>query len=199
MLDRVFELFTQAETSLDRAQGGMGIGLTLVRSLVELHGGTVRAESEGLGRGSTFTVLLPSGAPADAAAPEEGALSAPSASRRVVVVEDNPDLREQMVALLEDFGHRVESASDGLSGVESITRARPEIALVDIGLPGLDGYEVARRVRALLGPEIGLVALTGYGQPEDRQRALEAGFDAHLTKPVTGARLADLIQARARS
>jgi signal transduction histidine kinase/CheY-like chemotaxis protein len=196
MLERVFDLFAQAENSLDRAQGGMGIGLTLVRSLVELHGGTTRAESAGTGHGSTFTVSLPLLVSAVETTGAYGRRRNAASSRRVVVVEDNADLREQLVALLQDSGHVVECAVDGLSGVDRIAAVRPEIALVDIGLPGIDGYEVARRVRALLGRGVELVALTGYGQPDDRRRALEAGFDAHLTKPVTVSRLEELVENR---
>jgi signal transduction histidine kinase/ActR/RegA family two-component response regulator len=186
MLPLIFDLFAQAEGSLDRAQGGMGIGLTLVKSLVALHGGEASGHSEGPGTGSTFTVSLPLGSASfpDASGSFERHSPRAPIARHVVVVEDNPDLREQLVELLEGSGHRVESSENGLAGVELIVHARPEIALVDIGLPGIDGYEVARRVRERIGHSVSLVALTGYGQPEDRRRALEAGFDAHLTKPV---------------
>lgn len=197
MLDRIFDLFTQAESSLDRSKGGMGIGLTLVKSLVELHGGTTSARSAGLGRGSTFTISLPPDtSTVDSTAPFVRREALAPSGRRVVVVEDNADLREQLVAFLRESGHRVDAASDGVSGVERIVALRPEIALVDIGLPGIDGYEVARRVRSRVGGDVGLVALTGYGQPEDRRRALEAGFDTHLTKPVTIATLEDLLENR---
>jgi signal transduction histidine kinase/CheY-like chemotaxis protein len=184
ILPRVFDLFTQADNTLDRAHGGLGIGLTLVRSLVELHGGTVRAESEGRGRGSTFVVHLPAAAasslPGDVSEPMP-----PIEPRRILLVEDNKDVRESLRALLEDAGHRVSTAGDGFEGVERGVADRPEVALVDIGLPGLDGYSVGRRLRDRLGSTVYLVALTGYGLPEDRRRAIESGFDAHLTKPVT--------------
>lgn len=200
MLSRVFDLFTQAESSLDRSQGGMGIGLTLVRSLVELHGGTTRAESGGLGRGSIFTVSLPAAeSPVDVTGTYARRKTPVTVPRRIVVVEDNLDLREQLVALLRDSGHRVDAADDGPSGVDRIVAIQPDIALIDIGLPGIDGYEVARRVRSLIGPGVSLVALTGYGQPDDRRRALDAGFDAHLTKPVKISVLEELVANGVRS
>lgn len=192
VLPSIFELFTQAPSTLDRAQGGLGIGLTLVRSLVRLHGGTVRAESLGRGEGSTFVVRLPLASPGEAASPTL-AQSALPRTRRILIVEDNSDVREGLRLLLEDVGHEVRTAEDGLQGVESAVRHRPEIALVDIGLPRLDGYEVARRAREALGKDIFLVALTGYGLPEDRRRAFESGFDAHLTKPITLSAIQDLL------
>jgi len=184
ILPRIFDLFTQADETLDRSRGGLGIGLTLVRSLVQLHGGTVRAESAGRGRGSTFVVRLPAAA---AGGVEEVVRdAAPSLDPlRILLVEDNADVRESLKALLEEVGHRVSSAADGLEGIERGVQSRPDVALIDIGLPSLDGYGVARRLREALGPDVLLVALTGYGLPEDRRRALEGGFDAHLTKPVT--------------
>jgi signal transduction histidine kinase/CheY-like chemotaxis protein len=180
-LPTIFDLFSQADRSLDRAQGGMGIGLTLVRSLTELHGGTVNATSDGLGRGSELTVLLP--LVEEPKPVERPRVVTPAPRRHVLIVEDSPDNREMLQALLEYDGHRVEVASDGIEAVATATRSHPEVALIDIGLPGIDGYEVARRMRARLGMEIVLVALTGYGRPEDRQRSADAGFDRHLTKP----------------
>ena len=193
MLPRVFHLFAQAEAALDRSKGGLGIGLTLVRSLVELHGGTVEAQSEGLGRGSRFIVRLPAppiGAERGAAPP--GAETR-TARRHVLVVEDNPDSREVLTAVLQRSGHRVSAVADGPAGVHAALDLRPDVLLIDIGLPGLDGYGVARAVRRALGDEVYLVAVTGYGQPEDRRRAEEAGFDLHLTKPVDPDVLRDLI------
>jgi signal transduction histidine kinase/CheY-like chemotaxis protein len=189
MLGRVFELFTQVESTLDRAKGGMGIGLTLVRSLVELHGGRVEAASEGIGKGCTFTVHLPlvnatdraTGPVANGNAREPG--PAPEAMN-ILIVEDNPDSREVLKLVLEREGHQVAACADGLAGVECALERKPDLMVVDIGLPGLDGFGVARRVRATLARDVYLVALTGYGQPEDRRRALDAGFDTHLTKPV---------------
>jgi two-component system, sensor histidine kinase len=195
LLPRVFDLFVQADRSLERSAGGLGIGLTLVRQLVQLHGGTVEASSAGPGRGSTFTVRLPILADLpdadDAARP---AVAGPA--RRVLVVEDNEDAREMLRNLLHILGHEVHEACDGASGIEEARRVRPDAALIDIGLPGIDGYEVARRIRAEV-PGARLVAVTGYGQPEDRERALAAGFDVHLVKPVDLDQLQRLLTARA--
>jgi PAS domain S-box-containing protein len=196
MLERVFDLFFQGERTLERAEGGLGIGLTLVRRLAELHGGRVAAESPGQGRGSTVTVELPEIAPPTAS----GEVSAPPAPgpRRILIVEDSRDSRDMLRFLLEHAGHEVHEAADGPSGVEAILTVRPDIALVDVGLPGLDGFEVARRVRAdARGREVRLVALTGYGLPEDHRRSREAGFDAHLVKPVDPARLVAVIATTA--
>src|SRR6266850_5312578 len=169
LLPRVFDLFVQGDRSLERTGGGLGIGLTLVRHLVQLHVGTVEAGSEGPGRGSTFTVRLPVLAVAPVPA---GVASAPVAgpARRVLVVEDNDDARETLRNLLHLFGHEVHEARDGDTGVEEARRLAPDVALIDIGLPGIDGYEVARRIRAHV-PRARLVAVTGYGQPDDRERA----------------------------
>jgi CheY-like chemotaxis protein len=187
MLERVFDLFAQADGSLDRAKGGLGIGLTLVRRLVELHGGDVEAQSAGLAQGSTFQVRLPritrALTPASARRPIR-ILNPLQRHYEVLIVEDNPDSRELLALLLERLGHRVYSAEDGPSGVAEALARRPDVLLVDIGLPGLDGYGVARRVRNELGHEVYMIALTGYGQPDDRRRALDAGFDAHFTKPL---------------
>jgi len=185
MLHRVFELFTQAESTLERAQGGMGIGLTLVKSLVELHGGTVEARSEGIGRGSRFVVRLPRAQAAEAQPSPQPPARPAAARRRVVLVEDNEDIRETSRELLEQLGCEVTTAKDGPSGLACLLSNKPDVALVDIGLPGIDGYEVGRAARGSLGDSIVLVALTGYGLPEDRRRARDAGFDSHLTKPVT--------------
>jgi signal transduction histidine kinase len=182
MLERIFELFTQVDASLARSQGGLGIGLTLARTLVEMHGGTLQAASDGRGHGSEFTVRIPS---TEAEAPAESPRPAPAAGgRSILVIEDNADAREMLRVALELDGHRVEVAEDGSAGVETALRVRPDVALVDIGLPQLDGYEVARRLRGSLGRDVLLVALTGYGQAEDRRRTRDAGFDAHLVKPV---------------
>ncbi len=184
MIRRLFEAFAQADRTLDRAEGGIGLGLTLVRSLVELHGGTVEGTSEGLNRGSSFTVRLPV-AECAVAVPTGStpALEGNAPPRRVVVVEDNEDLRELLVEVLQQHGHDVSCAEDGPGGLEMLVKLAPEIAFIDLGLPGLDGLEVARRARAC-GLRSTLVAITGYGQPEDRARAFDAGFDDHLTKPV---------------
>jgi signal transduction histidine kinase/ActR/RegA family two-component response regulator len=199
LLPQVFDMFKQADVTLDRAQGGLGIGLTLVRGMVEMHGGQVQAESAGAGRGSRFTIRLPLvEAPAAAATPP-ASTSLAAGSRRVFVVEDQADNRDALVTLLTALGHEVASAADGLKGAAGIIGQRPEVALVDIGLPAIDGYEVARRVRAALGRSVYLVALTGYGQVEDRHRAAEAGFDLHLTKPVNFDALTELLARPAGS
>jgi signal transduction histidine kinase len=183
MLAGVFDTFAQVGRTLDRAEGGIGLGLALVRSIVQLHRGTVEASSGGPGKGSEFVVRLPVvAAPVDVA-------SAPSvvdqlpALRRVVVVEDSADIRELLAELLAQEGHEVSCAEDGPQGLEKILALAPDIAFVDLGLPGFDGYELARRARAS-GSRARLVAVTGYGQPADRQEASDAGFDDHLTKPV---------------
>jgi signal transduction histidine kinase/CheY-like chemotaxis protein len=195
VLPRVFDLFTQAAQSLDRTQGGLGVGLTLVRRLVEMHGGRVEAHSDGPGRGSEFVVRLPA-----APAPQPRPLPPPrkppgGAPRRILLVEDNPDIRDMLAQLLQLGGHSVEVASDGPQGIARALADRPDLALIDIGLPGLDGYEVARRLRAALdGRPLRLIALTGYDQPEDRRRAFDAGFDAYLIKPVDLAKLERLLR-----
>jgi CheY-like chemotaxis protein len=183
LLPRIFDLFIQGERSLDRSQGGLGVGLTLVRRLVELHGGRVAVHSAGRGAGSEFVVRLPRIASPRAAGPPAAAIRPPATARRVLVVEDNADAREMLRIVLEMAGHQVHEAPDGQAACEAAAQVGPEVVLVDIGLPGLDGYEVARRLRAGRCPAR-LIALTGYGQPEDRRRSVEAGFDAHLLKPV---------------
>jgi PAS domain S-box-containing protein len=182
LLPRVFDLFVQGDRSLERTSGGLGIGLTLVRHLVALHGGTVEAASPGPGRGSTFTVRLPAIAVPAIAGPL--VVPAPAgAPRRVLIVEDNDDAREMLREFLQLLGHEVHEARDGDAAVDLAIRVEPDLALIDIGLPGIDGYEVARRIRRRIA-NVRLVALTGYGQPDDRQRALAAGFDVHVVKPV---------------
>ena len=197
LLPHVFELFTQGERSVDRAQGGLGIGLSLVKSLVELHRGAVAAASAGYGTGSTFTVRLPVLMPPHApASPAQGALptNQSSARRRILVVDDNEDAALSMGLLLEQDGHEVQYAYEGRSALDVAQVFEPEVALLDIGLPGLNGFEVAQQLRAR--PQTAgalLVALTGYGQSEDRQRTQAAGFDHHLVKPVEPQMLLALI------
>jgi len=195
---RAFELFVQGERQLDRSQGGLGIGLTLVRRLAEMHGGRASAYSAGDNRGSEFVVRLPS-APRPATVVEP-APAASTGKRRIVVIEDSDDGRDSLCMLLEAQGHAVDTAHDGPSGVEKMLAVQPEIALIDIGLPGLDGYTVARHVRAHPGLRRPfLVALTGYGAPEDRDRAFAAGFDAHVAKPVDRTTLATMLSAAGRA
>jgi PAS domain S-box-containing protein len=194
LLARVFELFVQDRQSLHRAGGGLGLGLTLVKRLVDLHGGTVSASSDGPGTGSTFVVRLPLVVGAEEVVPPSPPPTVAPAGRRVLVVEDHPDARESLRMLLALDGHEVDEASDGPTALEKIIALRPDVALVDIGLPGLDGYMLAQAVRAAPGGKsLYLVALTGYGQPEDRRRAIEAGFDAHLVKPVEPDRLRQIL------
>jgi CheY-like chemotaxis protein len=195
VLPTVFELFSQADRSLDRAEGGMGLGLTLVRSLVRLHGGTVEAISRGTGHGSEFRVTLPLLAAGAVTLDERGQRRDAIASRRIVIVEDNDDLRIMQEQLLLLAGHDVQTATNGPSGVSKILDIRPDVAFVDLGLPGFDGFEVARRVRAAGDIPVLLIAVSGYGQVEDRKRAQEAGFDGHLTKPVG---LEDFVSSMAR-
>ncbi|MDB5760529.1 MAG: hybrid sensor histidine kinase/response regulator [Burkholderia sp.] len=190
LLPHVFDVFVQGESSLDRAQGGMGIGLALVQQLVGLHDGSIAAFSDGAGLGSRFVLRLPQ-ARAEVAAPKAAASADTlKADCCALIVEDNEDGREMMVMLLDSFGTRVLQAADGPAGLAAARAHRPDIALVDIGLPGMDGYEVARQLRADPATRgMRLVALTGYGLPEDQQRALQAGFDLHLVKPVPPDRL----------
>jgi signal transduction histidine kinase/CheY-like chemotaxis protein len=191
----IFELFSQAAPSLDRSKGGLGIGLTLVRALVEMHDGQVAVASHGAGHGSEFSIRLPL---TTEALPERGPARSdarPACERHILLVEDSADNRESLRELLEELGHRVDVAVDGPQGVDQALRLRPEVVVVDIGLPGLDGLEVARRLRSALGTEVLLVALSGYGQPEDKERARRAGFDAHLTKPMELTALEQLLVA----
>ncbi|HWE38612.1 MAG TPA: PAS domain-containing protein [Isosphaeraceae bacterium] len=187
-LPQMFELFAQGERTIDRSEGGLGIGLTIVQKLTELHGGTVSAESEGPGRGSTFTVRLPSAArpspapPGPAPRPEAGP---EPRGARVLVVDDNVDTARGMVRLLKLLGNDVRAAHDGPSAIAAARSLGPDFVLLDIGLPGLDGYEVARRLRAEPRCQASvLIAVSGYGQDDDRRRSREAGFDHHLVKPL---------------
>jgi signal transduction histidine kinase/ActR/RegA family two-component response regulator len=203
-LESVFEMFAQGERPLDRAQGGVGLGLTLVRRLVQMHGGTVTAASDGSGLGSTFEVRLPAAPQSEQAGAQttDPAPAAPHAPlpaahhhpRHVLIIEDGPDARKALGRLLELWGHHVELAEDGTRGVERAIAGRPEVALIDIGLPGLNGYEVAKRVRQVLGNRIRLIALTGYGQPDDQERTRAAGFDQHLVKPVNPKLLSRMLE-----
>jgi PAS domain S-box-containing protein len=185
LLPRVFDLFTQAERPLDRSHGGLGIGLTIVKRLVEMHGGSVQAHSAGPGMGSEFEVRLPLAAITRPQATATAINNQAQGHYRVVIVEDNYDAAEALTMLLELFGHQPTIVADGLAAIDAVSDGAFDIALVDIGLPGIDGYEVARRIRMLPNAKtMMLVALTGYGQETDKQRALSAGFDEHLTKPV---------------
>ena len=200
LLPRVFDLFVQGEHTLARSQGGLGIGLTLVRRVIEMHNGTVAAASLGRGKGSEFTIRLPA-LPQAAAAPDEGTdaesmqLGSP---RRVLVVDDNVDAANSIAKLLRLFGHTVSCAHDGPSALVVADQLEPEVVVLDIGLPAMDGYEVARRLRANEKfRHTPLIALTGYGQYDDRLRSREAGFDQHLTKPADPIVLQKMIAAAA--
>jgi signal transduction histidine kinase len=198
MLPCVFDLFMQADRTLDRSQGGLGIGLTLVRHLVEMHGGRVEALSPGVNQGSEFVVRLPLLSGASPAASANGCGTAPAAApRRVLLVDDNVDAADSLALLLSLGGHEVRAVHDGPSALRAAAEFRPEVVLLDIGLPGMDGYEVARRLRQCA--EVAgtlLVAVTGYGREEDRRRSREAGFDFHLVKPADPQQLAELFAAR---
>jgi len=195
LLPRVFDLFTQGDRSLDRSEGGLGIGLTLVRRLVEMHGGSVEAYSEGPGLGSEFLVRLPLlTVPQELPGGEATELPQQTGPRRVLLIDDNRDAVESMTVLLELWGHEVRIAYNGPDALALAAEFRPDAALLDIGLPGMTGYEVAQRLRELPGwREVMLVAVTGYGQDEDLRRSREAGFDHHLTKPVEPAMLQSLL------
>lgn len=185
LMRRLFEPFVQGEQPLERPQGGLGLGLALVRRLAELHGGSIEAHSAGSGKGSRFTLRLPLAPPAP---PAEAIAAAPAGSpakRRVLVVDDLPDARDSLRRLLEIDGHEVAVAADGPESMRELHRFSPQAAFIDIGLPGIDGYTLARQLRAAAGDGIQLIALTGYGGEEDRRAAREAGFNAHLTKPVS--------------
>jgi signal transduction histidine kinase/CheY-like chemotaxis protein len=195
MLPRVFDLFTQVDRTLDRSQGGLGIGLTLVKQLVELHDGTVEARSDGLGRGSEFVVRLPLAADLPTTATAVGAGRADrAASARVMVVDDNVDAATSLSLLLKLAGHEVATVHHGAKALEAAQAFRPDVVVLDIGLPGMDGYAVAKALRS--GPggkQLRLIALTGYGQDEDRRRTSDSGFDYHLTKPADCGELKQLL------
>jgi signal transduction histidine kinase/ActR/RegA family two-component response regulator len=192
LIGRVFDLFVQGEHGLDRGKGGMGIGLALVKRLAELHGGSVSVASEGVGRGARFVVLLPAAGPPNVRQVSEEAAPAPG-RYRILLIEDNEDARRALRRALELEGHEVEEAADGVQGLALAERGAPEVVVVDIGLPGMNGYEIARRLRARSEAAMALIALTGYGQAEDVRRAREAGFQAHVTKPVDVATLQKII------
>jgi CheY-like chemotaxis protein len=187
MLASVFELFTQVENSLDRSQGGLGIGLTLVRRLVEMHGGRVQVYSAGANQGSEFTVRLPVlTAEHRHPASGNGAVNGVAGEHcRILVVDDNLDAADSLALLLRVAGHDVQVCHDGRDALTAAAAFQPEVVLLDIGLPGMDGYEVARQLRERAETErVLIVALTGYGQEEDVRRSMEAGFDHHFVKPA---------------
>lgn len=187
MLPHVFGAFAQERQRSDRSQGGLGLGLAIVKSLVELHGGTVTLESEGVGRGAECIVRLPvsSGGSLPDGRRSTALVSVPPRGRRILLVDDNEDAAEMLAESLRGLGHVVELAFDGPSALDLATRFVPDVALLDLGLPVIDGYELANRLRQVGGwGAVPLAALTGYGQPNDRERTYTAGFSAHLIKPV---------------
>jgi PAS domain S-box-containing protein len=197
MMPRLFTLFSQAPSALGRAEGGLGVGLSLVRGLVSLHGGSVTAQSDGPGRGSEFVVRIPLGAPLESS-DIEAALDAPvsGAGLKILVVDDSRDAADTCAMLLELSGHHVQTAYTGQRALELAETFRPHVLLLDIGLPDLDGYQLARKIRACSwGKGAVLVALTGWGQEQDRRRAFEAGFDHHLTKPIAVETVEGLLQS----
>jgi PAS domain S-box-containing protein len=195
LLPNVFNLFMRGERTFDRSQGGLGVGLTLVRKLVQRYGGTVKAQSEGPGRGSEFIVHLPAPVPQEASAGgETGAVDgADKKTLRVLVVDNSLDAVQSLSILLKDWGYKVREAYDGGSGLREAEKWQPNVAILDIGMPGMDGYEVAKRLRQANPEGLVLVALTGFGEDEDRRRARDAGFDYHLLKPVSPEELHDLL------
>ena len=187
-MPRIFEMFGQARTAADGAQGGLGIGLSLARGFVEMHGGRISARSDGIGQGSVFVVRLPvaqSASSAESAAPAGVAIAAASGRRRVLIADDLRDSADTLALLLEAMGHEVHVAYDGAEALQAIETLRPEVALLDLGMPKLSGYEVCRRIRGLpWGGRLTLIAQSGWGQDDDRRRTHEAGFDQHLVKPI---------------
>jgi CheY-like chemotaxis protein len=191
MLPRVFDLFTQDRADTVRSHTGLGIGLALARRLIELHGGSIEARSDGPGHGSTFTIRLPITAEAEVE-PAVQATTLPIRSR-VVVIDDNADAANAMAMLIRALGGEARVACDGERGLTAVLASPPDVVLLDIGMPGLDGYETCRRIRRALGGSVVVVALTGWGQEQDKQAAERAGFDAHLTKPADPAALQRLL------
>jgi len=184
-MSRIFEMFAQVEGSLDRGEGGLGVGLALARTLVELHGGQIEVRSEGLGKGSEFTVRIPALPQDSSSIPQaDGGAATPQTQRRILVADDNIDSAETLASLLRSAGHEVRTAHEGVSAVETWNAFRPDLAILDIGMPRLNGYDVARQIRSRESSHTVLVAVTGWGQEEDKRRAREAGFDHHLTKPI---------------
>ncbi len=185
MLSRVFDMFVQVDESLHFGQGGLGIGLTLVQRLTELHGGTVTCQSKGLGQGSEFVIRLKASRElAETLAAEPPQESIAGGCCRLMIIEDHADARKSLAMLLEKLGHQVQVAENAATGIERSLQFKPQIVLIDIGLPDLDGYEVAKQLRAAFADGVFLVALTGYGQQDDLRAALDAGFDAHMVKPA---------------
>jgi CheY-like chemotaxis protein/two-component sensor histidine kinase len=196
LLPRIFDPFVQSSQALDRTRGGLGLGLAIVKNLVLQHGGAVTATSEGKGRGSEFVVRLPLvkrrlEKPGFALRRE----TIPSVSKRVLIIEDNADARQSLAQYLRLLNYEVFEADDGISGFEKLLSIRPDVALIDVGLPHLSGYELVSKAKQTLDSQTLMVAVTGYGQSDDRQRALTAGFDDHLVKPLELSRLIDVLSS----
>jgi CheY-like chemotaxis protein/anti-sigma regulatory factor (Ser/Thr protein kinase) len=198
VLPSIFDLFVQGERALARSEGGLGIGLTIVKRLVDLHGGSVSVRSEGPDRGSEFIVRLPAAEDQSTTPTFPPPPSSPSRGARILIVDDNKDLARGLAHLLRILGHEVELAYDGPEGIEAARSYRPDVVLLDIGLPTLDGYSVARTLREEGFRGMRIIAVSGYGQDEDRRRSKEAGMDHHLTKPVDLKTITALIVAGAR-
>jgi CheY-like chemotaxis protein/anti-sigma regulatory factor (Ser/Thr protein kinase) len=195
-LSQIFGMFVQLDASEQQVQSGLGVGLTLVQRLIEMHGGSIEAHSEGAGKGSEFVVRLPALAPATKTIAEDEPVSEerPAVRRRILVVDDNFDSAESMAMMLTLSGHEVATAHDGMEAVKLAGEFQPDVAFLDLGMPKLDGYEAARSIRQQSwGKQIVLVALTGWGQQEDKRRSREAGFDAHLVKPIDFGVLEELV------
>jgi CheY-like chemotaxis protein len=200
-LPKIFDLFSQGQRTLDRSGGGLGLGLAIVRNLVELHGGSVHATSEGIGRGSEFTERLPrsiANEPLPSKTVVVDEVSRRPNGRKVLVVDDNRDAADMLAAALTRLGFQTEIATDGLAALHAAKHFRPEIVFLDIGLPIMDGYEVAVKLRGDFGAGLKLIALTGYGQASDREKAREVGFDAHIVKPIDISTLPELLSRETR-
>jgi CheY-like chemotaxis protein len=195
LVAQIFDMFVQLEPEPENSEGGLGIGLALVKALVELHGGSITVHSAGRDQGSTFTIKLPRTSLVQTTAPNDAPpRAAPQVGRSVLIADDNADGAEILALLLQTSGHTVHVANDGASAMELATRLKPDVAVLDIGMPILNGYEVAKRIRSeSWGGRMTLIALTGWGQDEDKSAALAAGFDHHLTKPTDPARLESLL------
>jgi CheY-like chemotaxis protein len=193
MLPRVFDLFTQGERPARDKHSGLGIGLALARKLVEMHGGSIEATSVGPDQGSTFTIQLPNSAPVLESAAREPIERPQKLKRRVVVIDDNEDSADTMAMYVSALGADSSVAYDGEEGLSRVLEVHPDLVLLDIGLPGIDGYETCRRIRRQVGSDVTVVAMTGWGQDRDKQDAKDAGFDAHLTKPVDPSQLRRLL------
>jgi CheY-like chemotaxis protein len=201
LLPRVFDLFTQSDRTPDRSQGGLGIGLSLTQRLVELHRGKIEAHSAGLGQGSEFTVRLPVLLPSERGTdmPPAGTPKQAAQGWRVLVVDDNVDAANMITVMLQHYGHQTETVYSAQSALEMAVEYRPDFVMLDIGLPGMDGYEVARRLRQISElKDTRLIAATGYGQDSDRQRSEEAGFDYHLVKPIDPEKLQAVLELLGR-